>query len=131
MRKIAFILLLLVPVSGFSAGMTLEQVAQLRQVSGASISPDGRHVAYTLSVPRTLFEDKDGPAWNELHVTGADGQSRPFVAGERYSVADITALVAIDFMKPAKLVMPEEYAALRHWHERVAARPSITGVSAL
>lgn len=47
-----------------------------------------------------------------------------FVAGEHYSVADITALVAVDFMKPAKLVRPEGLAHLERWHGEVSARPS-------
>ena len=31
----------------------------------------------------------------------------PFAAGDRYSVADITGMIGIDFMKPAKLAVPE------------------------
>jgi glutathione S-transferase len=49
---------------------------------------------------------------------------RPFVAGERYTVADITALVAVDLMKPARLTLPDELADLRRWYGEVAARPS-------
>lgn len=49
---------------------------------------------------------------------------RPFVCGETYTVADITGLVAMDFMKPAKLALPEAFAHVRRWHERIAARPS-------
>jgi glutathione S-transferase len=49
---------------------------------------------------------------------------RPFVAGETYSVADITALVTVDFMKPARLALPPEHGNIRRWHAEVAARPS-------
>lgn len=49
---------------------------------------------------------------------------RPFAAGDRYSVADITGMIAVDFMKPAKLVVPEAYANVRRWHAAVSARPS-------
>jgi len=49
----------------------------------------------------------------------------PFVCGARYSVADITALVAIDFMKPAKLaVAPEEHRNIARWHTEVSGRTS-------
>jgi glutathione S-transferase len=48
----------------------------------------------------------------------------PFVCGARYSVADITALVAIDFMKPAKLAVPPEHTNIAKWHAVVSARPS-------
>ena len=56
-----------------------------------------------------------------------DGElnGRAYVAGQRFSVADITAVVAVDFMKPAKLVVPEGLAALRRWHGEVSARPSV------
>ena len=47
-----------------------------------------------------------------------------FVAGENYSIADITALVAVDFMKPAKLGTPESHANLMRWYRKVSARPS-------
>src|SRR5262249_54272344 len=54
------------------------------------------------------------PEWGEankprvlefLDVLDRDLRERMFVAGDRYTVADITALVAVDFMKPAKIAM--------------------------
>jgi glutathione S-transferase len=48
----------------------------------------------------------------------------PFVCGARYSVADITALVAIDFMKPAKLAVPPEHYKIARWHAEVSGRTS-------
>jgi glutathione S-transferase len=48
----------------------------------------------------------------------------PFVCGANYSVADITALVAVDFMKPAKLTVAPQYGNIAKWHARVSARPS-------
>ena len=55
-----------------------------------------------------------------------DGElaGREYVAGERFTVADITGLVGLDFMKPAKIAVPEELANVRRWHERLLARPS-------
>lgn len=47
-----------------------------------------------------------------------------FVAGKRYSIADITALVTVDFAVRAKLPVPEHHAHLRRWHAQVSARPS-------
>jgi glutathione S-transferase len=49
---------------------------------------------------------------------------REFVAGERYTIADITTMIAIDFAGWIKLTIPEECAHLRRWHQAVAARPS-------
>jgi glutathione S-transferase len=48
----------------------------------------------------------------------------PFVCGTHYSVADITALVAIDFMKPARLTVGPQYGNIAKWHALVSARPS-------
>ena len=50
--------------------------------------------------------------------------NREFIAGDRYSVADITALVSVDFMKPARLTMPESASNVKRWHAAVSARPS-------
>ena len=55
-----------------------------------------------------------------------DGElaDRRFIAGDRFSVADITGLVGLDFMKPAKLSLPDDLANVRRWHAELAARPS-------
>jgi dipeptidyl aminopeptidase/acylaminoacyl peptidase len=65
-----------------AGGLTFEQLAGLRSVTSAVISPDGASIAYTLNVPRRPGIDDDGPAWVELHVIGADGQVRTFVGGD-------------------------------------------------
>ena len=49
----------------------------------------------------------------------------PFVAGDRYSAADVTALVTVDFAaKAINLPVPETHAALRRWYDVVSKRPS-------
>lgn len=50
--------------------------------------------------------------------------SQRFIAGERYSIADITALVAVDFMRPIKYAIPPELAGFARWYAEVSARPS-------
>ncbi len=59
-----------------------------------------------------------------LELLDKELSERGFIAGERYSVADITALVAVDFMKPARLAMPEDLDNVKRWHAAVSARPS-------
>ena len=49
---------------------------------------------------------------------------RRFIAGDAYTIADITALVAVDFLKPAKLAVPEDHLNLLRWHKEVSSRPS-------
>jgi len=63
-------------------GMSLEQIAGLRQVSSAVISPNGKRIAYLRSVPRDIPDEQDGAAWRELHVIGQDDTSRPFISGQ-------------------------------------------------
>ncbi len=50
--------------------------------------------------------------------------SRRYIAGDAYSVADITALCAIDFMRAARIPRPEGLANLERWYAEVSARPS-------
>jgi glutathione S-transferase len=73
------------------------------------------------------------PAWAEankprimefIDILERNLQDRPFAAGDRFSVADITGLVAVDFLKPAKLMVPETRASVRRWHAAISARPS-------
>jgi glutathione S-transferase len=58
-------------------------------------------------------------AWLDAELAG-----RPFVAGERYSIADITALCAVDFGRVTDIRIQPEQKHLRRWHEEVSARPS-------
>ncbi|MDH3283190.1 MAG: S9 family peptidase [Acidobacteriota bacterium] len=63
--------------------MTPEDVARVRLVVEARISPDGQRVAYALAVPRQPGKDENGPAWTELHVAASDGTGhRTFVGGD-------------------------------------------------
>jgi glutathione S-transferase len=55
----------------------------------------------------------------DAHLAGSE-----FVAGKRYSIADITALVAVDFAGWIKLAVPEDCGHLRRWYGAVSARPS-------
>ena len=73
------------------------------------------------------------PAWAEankprvmefLNVLDKELEGRRFVAGDRFSVADITGMIGIDFMKPAKLTVPDSLTNVRRWHDEVSARPS-------
>lgn len=50
--------------------------------------------------------------------------NREFAAGDRFSVADITGLVALDFARTARIAIPEEFERLWRWRAALAARPS-------
>jgi glutathione S-transferase len=50
----------------------------------------------------------------------------PFVAGQRFSVADITALVTVDFAaKAINFPVPDEHRSLKRWYDVVSSRPSM------
>jgi glutathione S-transferase len=73
------------------------------------------------------------PAWAEankprivefLALLDRELKDRAFAAGDAFTVADITGLVAVEFMKPAKLAVPDELKNVKRWHAELAARPS-------
>ena len=47
-----------------------------------------------------------------------------FVAGDSYSLADISAMVVVDFSAWIKLPMPEELSNVQRWYQSVSSRPS-------
>ncbi len=55
-----------------------------------------------------------------------DGElaDRRFIAGERFTIADITAMVAIDFGRVSKITIKPEQKNLARWHAEVSSRPS-------
>jgi glutathione S-transferase len=55
-----------------------------------------------------------------------DGElaERPFVAGERYTIADITALCALDFGRVSDIRIAPEQKHLQRWYDAVSSRPS-------
>lgn len=56
----------------------------------------------------------------DRHLAGSE-----FVAGNRITVADITALCAVDFSrKLAKIPIPPECDHLQRWHAMMSGRPS-------
>lgn len=48
-----------------------------------------------------------------------------YVAGDTYSMADITTLVTCDFAKWIKAEIPEECGHLRAWYAKVSERPAV------
>jgi glutathione S-transferase len=50
-----------------------------------------------------------------------------FLAGDRFTIADITAFAGLVFADFAKLEIPETLSHLQAWRAKVAVRPSIAG----
>lgn len=59
-------------------------------------------------------------------ATFLDGElaKRPYIAGDAFTIADITALVAADFSKPARIAFPDDLKNFARWRAEVLARPS-------
>lgn len=70
-----------------------------------------------------LAEQSRVNALKFMNFIDAELAERQFIAGEAYTIADITALVALEFLKPAQIAMPE-LSSLKRWFAEVSARPS-------
>jgi glutathione S-transferase len=51
---------------------------------------------------------------------------REFIATDRFSVADITAVVSVDFARVVKLRPGEQHPHLQRWRAAMALRPSMS-----
>ncbi|MEL6735445.1 MAG: glutathione S-transferase [Pseudomonadota bacterium] len=49
---------------------------------------------------------------------------RDFISGARFTIADITAMIAIDFMKPARMALADHHTHVQRWYDAARARPS-------
>jgi glutathione S-transferase len=59
-----------------------------------------------------------------LRLLDGELEDRLFIVSDHYTVADISALVSIDFVMAGKVMMPDELVHARRWYAQVAARPS-------
>ena len=51
---------------------------------------------------------------------------REFVAADMFSIADITAVVAVDFARAVKVKMGEQHPNLQRWRAAMAQRPAMS-----
>jgi glutathione S-transferase len=84
-----------------------------------------------------FFKDRETPVkeWGQVCAEKApkalamfDAQlaNNTYLAGDRFSVADITLAIALDFAKQVKVVELPELANINRWYELVSARPSMS-----
>lgn len=59
-----------------------------------------------------------------MHHLNGHLAGNAFLAGENFSIADITAFIAIEFSQRADYAVPEDCANVKRWHGEIAARPS-------
>lgn len=51
---------------------------------------------------------------------------RDFIAADQFSIADITAVVTVDFARVVKIRPDERHPNLQRWHAAMAQRPSMS-----
>jgi glutathione S-transferase len=55
----------------------------------------------------------------DAHLAGS-----AFVAGDRFTIADITGFIAVELAQRVEMSVPAELANVTRWHGEIAARPS-------
>ncbi|MEQ8307247.1 MAG: glutathione S-transferase [Hoeflea sp.] len=95
----------------------------------ASVATAFRHIHPAMKE----WEVPQVPEWGEankpkatafLELLDQELADREFIAGERFTVADITTMISMDFMKPARIEKPVHLENVMRWYEAVSARPS-------
>lgn len=80
----------------------------------------------------TGLEVPQVPAWGEVNKERAADEmvrldarlaTAPFLAGESFTIADITAGLAMDMLKVARIDVPSQALHLKAWHEGLRSRP--------
>ncbi|MCY0095532.1 glutathione S-transferase [Hoeflea ulvae] len=59
-----------------------------------------------------------------LELLDRELANREFIAGDRFTIADITGMIGFDFMKPARIERPEHLSHVMRWYQAVSSRPS-------
>ena len=79
------------------------------------------------------YEVPQVPAWGEVNraraldfmrLLDAHLAGKAFVSGAAISIADLTGMIALDFLKAAKIAFPADLPNLQRWHQALSARPS-------
>ena len=89
--------------------------------------------AFRHTNPRMAAMEQQCPDWGAVNAGRIDERlaeldrrlhGREWIAADRPTIADITGVVAVDFLRILKREVPEGMTALRDWHARMRARPS-------
>jgi glutathione S-transferase len=87
------------------------------------------------ATPGLGFESYQVKEWGEkqkeqaiatLHSLDRVLAKQPYIAGDRFTVADITALAGLAFGGFCQITIPETATHLKAWHDRMQQRPSFS-----
>ncbi len=103
-----------------------------RRVEGglmATVSTYFHHATRGLGTLETYQNKEWGEKSGEravasMHLLDTQLEDKAFIAGDGFSIADITALCAIDFARDCGIDVPSDAANLRAWYDRVSSRQS-------
>lgn len=89
--------------------------------------------AFRHTNPKMAVMEEQCPGWGQVNLRRIDDRlaelderlvGRKYLAADRFTIADITALVAVDYLRVLKRRVPEEMTHLHAWHDLVRERPS-------
>lgn len=73
------------------------------------------------------IEGEQCSKWGEMQRGNAVLADQPHIAGEAFTMADITVIAGLDFADFAENDIPADCTNLMAWRTRVSKRPSIAG----
>lgn len=99
---------------------------ELELFQPATLAFQQQHEFFKGRVPQVPEYAAVSKAKAEKTLAWLDGvlADREYIAGERFTVADIVALCAVDFGRVSKIKLQPDQKNLARWHEQVSARPS-------
>ena len=71
-----------------------------------------------------IWRDSETRGDRSNRVAESELEKREFIAGDRYSIADITTLCMIDFARTVDIRIQPEQTNLARWYSSVSSRPS-------
>lgn len=99
---------------------------ELELFQPATLAFQQQHEFFKGRVPQVPEYAAVSKAKAEKTLAWLDGvlADRAYIAGARFTVADIVALCAVDFGRVSKIKLQPDQKNLARWHEQVSARPS-------
>lgn len=99
---------------------------ELELFQPATLAFQQQHEFFKGRVPQVPEYAAVSKARAEKTLAWLDGvlADREYIAGTRFTVADIVALCAVDFGRVSKIKLQPDQKNLARWHEQVSARPS-------
>ena len=98
---------------------------ELELFQPATLAFQQQHEFFKGRVPQVPEYAAVSKAKAEKTLAWLDGvlADREYIAGARFTVADIVALCAVDFGRVSKIKLQPDQKNLARWHEQVSARP--------